>query len=43
MYVVGIRLNGHRLDRFVLEHAEIAKGGDLELEMAERPRLPALP
>ncbi len=38
IYVVGVRLNGRRINRFVLEHDEIARGGHLELEMAERPR-----
>jgi len=36
IYVVGVRLNGHRLNRFVLEHDEIARGGHLDLEMADR-------
>jgi predicted alpha-1,2-mannosidase len=37
IYVVGARLNGRPLDRAVLTHAELIKGGVLELEMAAKP------
>ncbi len=37
LYVVGAKLNGRPLDRAVLTHAELAKGGVLELEMDAKP------
>lgn len=37
LYVVGARLNGGRLERAVLSRAEIAAGGVLEFDMADRP------
>ena len=37
LYVVGATLNGAPLDRAWLTHAEIARGGTLELQMAARP------
>lgn len=37
IYVVGAKLNGRPLDRAVLSHADLAKGGVLELDMASKP------
>lgn len=37
LYVVGARLNGKAIDRALLTHAELSKGGTLELDMAAQP------
>ena len=36
-YVKSVKLNGHKLDGYVLKHADIMKGGTLEFEMVTRP------
>ena len=37
-YVKSVKLNGHKLDGYVLKHADIMKGGTLEFEMVARPK-----
>lgn len=37
-YVKSVKLNGHKLDGYVLKHADIMKGGTLEFEMVTRPK-----
>lgn len=38
VYVKSVKLNGHKLDGYVLKHADIMKGGTLEFEMVARPK-----
>ena len=38
VYVKSIRLNGRKLDGYVLKHADIMKGGTLEFELTARPK-----
>lgn len=38
IYIQSIKLNGKKLDRFWITHAEIINGGSLELEMGSLPK-----
>ena len=40
MYVKTVWLNGMKLDRTWIKHAEIVKGGELKFEMSKNPVLP---